>query len=267
MVGLTADHQVIELDPQSKVISLNGALTADAFAAHNYPDPGSNCDWLMNDGDKETGNDTLNCGDKGSSVTVVENTSSSDARFLKTVCVGRGHHQANFSYPSAQAPDVPKQGYISNLKDGTLSVLNNDPDSADFLSVVATINLAEPDKEEGMETPSVPNNAFPHGLVYSGVSGKVYNLNNGYGTIAVIDPKTHQIEQRIPFKGHSNLLVTPDGRYVIGRGADRKTNQDHVVAKLTILDVTTHEIVDSAELQDIYVSKYFFNAEGTRLYL
>lgn len=268
LVGLTGDRRVIELDPRSKEISVSDALTADAFAAHNYPDPGAPRDWLMNDGDKETGNDTLNCGDRGSSVTVIENTASADAKFLKTICVGRGHHQANFSYPSAQHPDVPKQAYISNLKDGTLSVIGNDPDNGDdYLNVVATINLAEPDREEGMNEATVPNNAFPHGLVYSGVSGKIYNLNNGYGTIAVIDPRSHRIEQRLPFKGHSNLLVTPDGRYVIGRGADRKSDPAHVVAKLTVLDVTSHEIVDSADLQDIYISKYFFNAEGTKLYL
>lgn len=268
LVGLSEDRQVILLDPKTKAVTVQEAFPIDAFPAHIYDDPSSNRDWFMNDGDKESGNDTLNCGDKGSSVTVVENTASSKAAFLKTVCIGRGHHQAAFSYASDLAADVPAQAYISNLKDGTLSVIGNDPaDSENYLKLTATINLAEPDKEDGMTSPTIPNNSFPHGLVYSQVSGKVYNLNNGYGTIAVIDPKTNEIEQHIPFKGHSNLLVTPDGRYVIGRGADRKSDAEHVVAKLTVMDVTTHEITDSVDLLDIYVSKYFFNAEGTKLYL
>lgn len=266
-IGLTENHEVITLEPKSKAISISKEFIPDAFPAHIYSDPVSNRDWFMNDGDKETGNDTLNCGDTGSSVTVVENTASSHARYLKTICVGRGHHQANFSYPSDAAPQVPKQAYVSNLIDGTLSVIGNDPEKSDsYLKVVATINLCEPEKD-GFDAPQIPNNAFPHGLAYSKVSGKVYNLNNGYGTIAVVDPVTHVIERRIPFKGFSNLFMSRCGRYVIGRGADRKSDANHVIAKLAVLDVTTEEVVSRLDLQDIYISKYFFNPEGNKLYL
>ncbi|MBI5450583.1 MAG: hypothetical protein HY940_04425 [Gammaproteobacteria bacterium] len=268
LVGLTESRQVILLDPKTKKIQIQPALPADAFPAHIYTDSQSGRDWFMNDGDKETGNDVLNCGDKGSSVTIIENTASNSARYLQTLCVGRGHHQANFSYPSPQAPAVPRQAYISNLKDGTLSVIGNDPARAsDYLQVLATINLAEIEREEGMTAPAVPNNSFPHGLVYSQVSGKVYNLNNGYGTVAVIDPHTHQIEQRLGFKGHSNLLITPDGRFIIGRGADRKSDPAHVLANLTVMDAAMLAVVDKQLLKDIYISKYFFNAEGSKLYL
>ena len=266
-IGLTEADQVITLDPQSKQISIESDFVADAFPAHIYSDPNSSCDWFMNDGDKESGNDTLNCGDQGSSVTVVENTASSAANYLKTICVGRGHHQCNFSYPSDAAPNVPHQTYVSNLKDGTLSVIGNDPaDTKNYLNVVATINLCEPGKD-GFDTPQIPNNAFPHGLAYSKVSGKVYNLNNGYGTIAVIDPVSHEIEQLIPFKGFSNLFISPCGRYVIGRGADRKSDADHVIAKMAVLDVTNNEVLDQIDLPDVYISKYFFNTEGSKLYL
>ncbi|HFE38009.1 MAG TPA: hypothetical protein ENK06_06265 [Gammaproteobacteria bacterium] len=264
-IGLTPDKKVVLLDPESKKLLFQSHFPEDAFAAHKYTDAHSNRDWFMNDGDKATGNDTLNCGDQGASVTVVENADSMEAKFLKTICVGRGHHQANFSFPSAAHPDTPRQAYISNLKDGTVSVIGNDPEKADYLSVIETIVLCEPEKETGSET--VPNNAFPHGLVFSPVSGKVYNLNNGYGTVAVIDPKTHKIEGRFDFKGHSNLFLSPCGRYVFGRGADRKTDKDHVIAKLTILDVLTHEVMDSVNIPDVYISKYFFNPEGSRLYL
>jgi len=263
-VGLTEDHQVIELDPVNKTLNIQDAFTADAFPAHIYSDPTSERDWFMNDGDKESGNDTLNCGDKGSSVTVVEHTNSSQVRYLKTICVGRGHHQATFSCPSAEQPDVPAQAYISNLKDGTISVVGNDPAKADsYLKVIATIDLLEADKEKT----AGENNAFPHGLVYSKLSGKVYNLNNGYGTIAIIDPHSHQIEQRLSLKGFSNLFMSPNGRYIIARGADRKSDPAHVIAKLAVLDVTTNEVVATADLPDIYISKYYFNPEGTRLYL
>ena len=263
-VGLTENQQVIELEPKSKEISIQDAFTADAFPAHIYSDPNSSRDWFMNDGDKESGNDTLNCGDKGSSVSVVDQTASANVKFLKTICVGRGHHQASFSYPSDVSPNVPNQAYISNLKDGTVSVIGNDPAKSDsYLNVIATIDLCESEKEKV----AGENNAFPHGLVYSKQSGKAYNLNNGYGTIAIIDPVTHQIEGRIELKGFSNLFMSPDGRYIIGRGADRKSDTDHVIAKLAVIDVTTHEIVTRCDLPDVYISKYYFNPEGRRLYL
>ena len=132
---------------------------------------------------------------------------------------------------------------------------------------MATINLCEPEKEEGKGGMTVPNNAFPHGLAYSPLTGKLYNLNNGYGTIAVIDPVSNAIEERIAFKGHSNLFAAPDGRHLIGRGADRKSDPEHVIGKLTVFDVATKAVVDKIDLPDIYISKYYFNPEGTRLYL
>lgn len=267
-IGLSEKREVILLDPATKAIRIEAAFPADAFPAHIYEDPTSERSWFMNDGDKQTGNDRLNCGDAGSSVTVVEHIDSSKARFLGTICVGRGHHQAAFSHPSDHAPDVPRRAYISNLKDGTLSVIGNDPAEAGaYLKLIATINLCEPEREEGISEATIPNNAFPHGLVYSSLTGKLYNLNNGYGNIAIIDPRSNEIEQRIPFKGHSNLFIAPGGRYIVGRGADRKSDPDHVVAKLSVLDVTDLGVTDRMDLQDIYISKYYFNGDGTRLYL
>ncbi len=267
LIGLTGDHRVILLDPKSKKININNALLKDAFPAHIYSDPRSNRDWFMNDGDKETGNDALNCGEEGSSVTVVENTGSPQVKWLGTLCVGRGHHQATFTFPSPSAPRVPQRVYISNLKDGTISVIGNDSmETASYLQVVATINLCEPEREEGGGM-TIPNNAFPHGLAYSPVTGKVYNLNNGYGTVAIIDPLSNTIEDRVAFKGYSNLFASPDGRYLIGRGADRKSDPNHAIGKLSVLDVTTKAVVGKLDLPDVYFSKYYFNPEGTKLYL
>ena len=265
-VGLNENHQAILLDPVNKALKIQDSFPEDAFPAHIYQEPNSNRAWFMNDGDKETGNDKLNCGENGSSVTVVENIDSNDAKFLKTICVGRGHHQANFCFPNDRHPEVPSYALISNLKDGTLSVIGNDPANNNYLTVVKTIDLCEPEKEDN-PTSTVPNNSFPHGLVYSSHSGKIYNLNNGYGTVAVIDPVSLEIESRFNYKGHSNLFISPGGRYVFGRGADRKSDPEHVIAKLSVFDTETNEIIDAIDIPDVYISKYFFNPEGTRLYL
>lgn len=267
LLGLTDAAGAVLLDPQTKGVRIASTFPCDAFPAHVYADPSSTRDWFMNDGDKESGNDRVNCGDKGSSVTVIEDSGSPGAKFLKTICVGRGHHQAAFTAPTATAPNVPMRACISNLNDGTISVIGNDPrDAATYLKLVATIDLSERDKEKDPSAPSIPNTAFPHGLAYSPSTGKLYNLNNGYGTIALIDPVTCQIEERINFKGHSNLFAVPGGRFLIGRGADRKTDPSHVIAKISVFDPTTKSIADKIDLRDIYLSKYFFNPEGTRLY-
>lgn len=268
LIGLAEDHRVVLLDPVSKEIQMKSSFPADSFPAHLYEDPYSSRDWFMNDGDKETGNDTLNCGDRGSSVTVVDRSGSAHAEWLGTICVGRGHHQAAFTSPATGASRVPQRAYISNLQDGTISVVGNDPnDSTTYLHVVDTINLCEPDKEDDVSEMLIPNHAFPHGLAFSPYSGMLYNLNNGYGTIALINPVTCAIEERVSFKGHSNMFASPDGRYLIGRGADRKSDPDHVIGKLSVFDVTTKSIVEKLDLTDIYISKYYYNPEGTKLYL
>lgn len=270
LVGLTPEAQVVLLDPKTKAIRYSASFPCDAFAAHVYSeknsDPLHSRDWYMNDGEKPHGNDTINCGDNGSSVTAMENANTTQAKYVGTVCVGRGHHQAAFTAPSAQAPKVPRCTYISNLNDGTISIIGNDAaDKASYMKLLGSINLCEADKEDG-KVDAIPNNAFPHGLAYSPLTGKVYNLNNGYGTLLTIDPLTMKIEARIAIKGFSNAFMVPGGRYLIGRGADRKSEPQHAIGKMAVLDVTTMQIVAKLDLPDIYLSKYYFNLDASKLY-
>ncbi len=269
LIGMTPERRVVLLNPSTKETHIETAFPSDGFPAHLYADPYSSRDWFMNDGDKDTGNDTLNCGYTGSSVTVIANTTCRlDVQYLNTICVGRGHHQAAFTPPSS---GVPRRAYISSLNDGTISVIGDDDKDTDtYLKLLATINLCEPEHEQG-SADKIPNSAFPHGLAYSSITSKLYNLNSGYGTLVVIDPLTNIIETRISLKGYSNLFAVPDnkksGHYLIARGADRKTDPHHVIAKIAVFDTTTHTIVDHLDLPDIYFSKYYFNAEGTKLYM
>jgi len=265
-IGVTAQKQAVIMDPKSKQISVQSDFPCDAFAAHDYPEPNSHRVWFMNDGDKETGNDTLNCGDQGSSVTVIENAGHDTAHWIGTVCVGRGHHQALFVKPSADDADALKRVYISNLVDGSISIIDNDPaDNTTCLSNIGTINLFNAQSDDAGQ--SQPNKAFPHGLCYSHISKKLYCLCNGYGDIAVIDPASLQLERRIAFTGHSNLFATPDGRFLIGRGADRKSDDEHVMAFISVYDVENDVVCDRMNLPDIYISKYFFSPQGETLYL
>jgi len=268
-LGVTGDAKAILLDPVSKGVQVSDALPSDAVPAYAYRDPAGQSLWFMNDGDEETGCDELNCGTRGSSVTVVRNTGndSQPAEFLATVCVGRGHHVTTFTGPSPQAPEVPQNAYVSNLLDGTISVIGNNPADTDtYLKVFGTINLHDPKRDKDAGTPEL-NNAFPHGKVFSSYYGMLYSLNNGYGTVNVIEPVSNKIIETLPLPVSSNLLLSPNGRYIIGKGADRKSDPEHVMGRLTIMDAGAGQTMGTLDLPDFYPSTYRFNADGTKLYV
>jgi len=83
----------------------------------------------------------------------------------------------------------------------------------------------------------------------------------------IVNPRSQAIERTLAFKGHSNLFMAGDGRFAIGRGADRKRDPLHVIARISAFDVTTEQIVDSIDVPDVYISKYFINPESPKLYL
>lgn len=264
-LGISENHSTYLLDPQLGKISTVRECPVDVVPHYAYRDPDSGRLWYSNDGDDETGHDPIACPAGGAPVFVME--SGSAVRRLTSACIGRGHHVATFTFPSRAHPTVPKYAFVSNLLDGTICVFGNDPSQADtFLKIVGTIDLIEPEKEKSA-TPDNPNNAFPHGMVYSPVTGKVYNLNNGYSTIAVMDPITLSITHRITLKKCSNLLLDPTGRYVIAKGADRKTNTDHVLGQLAVVDLATETVVTTLEIPDFYPSTFRFDPDGKKLFV
>ena len=250
-------------DPVLKQINTLTALPKDSPAGYAYHDPKQNWAWIVNDGDKETGTDHMNCGEHGSSVSVF-NTSSTPT-FVKTICLGKGHHVCCF-VPADPTNQIRACVYISNLMDGSISVVNNEPSSHTYLEVVNRISLADVKRDEnGSE--GIPNQSFPHGMVYSQLSHKVYSLNNGYETIAVINPATHVIENVIESPQSSNLLIHPNGRYIVSKGVDRDSDPDHLTGILSVLDVVTGTRLQTLRLPDIYPSTYKFNLEGSQLFL
>ena len=264
-LGVNGKGEALIMDPATQTISNTLAVPADARFAYAYRDPGSNRVWFVNDGDKD-GNDTLLCNGQGSSVSIVAKNDD-EAVAMETLCIGRGHHMTTFTGPIDGAENIPARAFSSNLKDGTLSIIGNDPnDAVSFLKIIATINLFDP-RFEKKGSDDLPNNAFPHGIEFSPLTGKVYNLNNGYGTIAVIDPLSHEVENTIEMKVSSNLLLSRCGRFLIGKGADRKGDPDHVMGRLSVVDVIKGELVTVLDVEDFYPSVYRFNPKGDKLYV
>ncbi|MBI1195631.1 MAG: hypothetical protein GC138_07285 [Gammaproteobacteria bacterium] len=265
-IGLDDEGRCLMTERGTGEITRNDAFLATSRADYAYPDLRQDRLWFVSDGDPKTGCDAATCGDQGSSVTIVSR-GGAGAEVLKTLCVGKGHHVTAFVYPDQNHGDFAPKAYVSNLVSGSISVVGNDPsDASTYLQIIKTINLLEADRDPE-SGPDGDNNAFPHGKVYSPVTGRVYCLNNGYGTIAVIDPVTDEIENRLTLKQSSNLLLSPDGRYLVGKGADRKTDPDHVIGVLTLIDVASGETVCKLDLPDIYPSTYRFNPAGDRLYV
>lgn len=260
-IGLTQEGAVLLLDPATKAIDEVDALPLDAHPAYAYPDHANGRLWFVNDGDEETGNDTLNCPNGGSTVYVIENRNP--PKFLKMLCVGRGHHVTAY----VDKPHDKKITFVTDLLDGTIHIVGNDPRDKDaFLNVIGKINLCEPEKEKS-KSEQIPNNAFPHGMVFSPKTGLVYNLNNGYGTIAVMNPKSLAITNRIELKGCSNLLLHPDGETIVAKGADRKSNSEHVIGKLAVISAAAERVLNIRDIPDIYPSTFRFNPSGTKLYV
>ncbi len=267
LIGMQNDQTVLVMDPVNKQVQRLTRLPIDTRPDYAYLDSDGGTYWLVSDGDKDSGADALTCGGSGSPVTAIKTSPVHGAEIIKTLCVGRGHHVTVFTAPTAQAPQVPRRAFSSNLNDGTISVIGNDPkDTATYLKILSTINLCDARHEDGKRE-TVPNNAFPHGMAYSPLTGKVYNMNNGYGTVVVIDPVKNTIEASVAMKTSSNLLLDPAGRFLVGKGVDRKSNPEHVIGRLSVMDGVSNTLVKVIDLPDVYPSVYRFSADGKKLYV
>jgi len=265
-IGLAADDAVIQMDANSQAIKHDETFLAESYVPYAYPHYDGDTHWYSYDGDKESGEDRQACPHGGAPMLVVRNNGES-AEIVKMVCLGRGHHVVTFSAPTETSTEIPKYAFVSNLLDGNIVVLGNDPaDAEHYLQVIKIIDLCEPDKEKSGEH-CTPNNAFPHGMAFSPLTGKVYSLNNGYASIVVIDPVSLEIDSRLQMKKSSNLLLSHDGRYLIGKGADRKTDPEHVIGHISVVDVMSGNTEASFDLPDVYPSTYRFNRDGSKLYV
>ena len=260
-LNANADGTAVMMEAESKEISVQQEIPADAFGIYYYPDTHQEVLWCTIDGESKTGSDPVNCPDNGAAVIAMKGNGL-ETRVLKTICLGRGHHVVT----TVNQDGLSKKSFISSLLDGILSVIDNDPASDSYLEIIDTVNLCQNDKEKDAKD-SVPNNAFPHGMAYSPVTKKIYCLNNGYANINVVDPESHKIEAFIDMNLSSNLLLSPDGKFLIGKGADRKGNQDHVMGRLSVVDVQTQKMETELDLQDIYPSTYRFTPDGKKLYV
>jgi YVTN family beta-propeller protein len=291
-VNVTANNQIAAIDPlvEGNPV-LENFLPSGTSPVHAGRDPSDGTlIWVMNDGDATSGA-CATAGPGGtavSSVTVIQNhtvpgggggsTVDTLGEVRAEVCVGRGHHKVTFSYPSTDHPGAPRRAFVSNITDGTVSVIDANPASPTFAAVIATLDLCDSAKESAPcdANPATANEAEPHGIAYSPVSGLVYNSNEGYGTVAVIDAESatlFDVDASTPgvidaidigFVGKAH--VSPNGHFLVVVGVDTTSNAAHVTGKLSVVNVADHTF-QTADLPDITPDSFEFTPDGDKLYV
>lgn len=280
-VNVTANNQVAAIDP---IVAgepvLKNFLPVGTKPVHGYRDPSDGTlIWTLNDGNATSGA-CKTAGPGGTatnSVTVIQNHEVGGGGgggggqttlgiVLKEICVGRGHHKAAFSHPSADQPDVLRRAFVSNITDGTVSVIDGEPTSANYLAVIATIDLCDAAKQTCDADLTTPNGAVPHGMDYSPVSGKVYNANVGYGTVSVIDAKTAAIDATVDVGFANKAHVSPDGRFLVVKGTDTKSDAAHVIGRLSVVNVADNAVM-TINLPDLHPDSFEFTPDGAKLYV
>ena len=288
-VNLGSTNQTAALDPIGASATFKKFIQVGQRPVHIYREsPDGTRIWVLNDSDSKTGVDTVtpacNTAQAGS-VSVIQNhdeggdETGNAGAVLATICVGKGHHKAAFSVPGAAgspAETVPIRAFVSSIKDGTITVIDNDPASTNYLKVISTINLCDQSKEPATTPPTVcpavPNSAGPHGMFYSPVSGKIYNNNETYGTVNVINPSfdpaapSSAIEQTFDLGAGlaGATYLSPDGRFIIVRGA--QSNASGVTGKLTVIDVTNNSRT-TVDLPNVNPADLVFTSDGKTLYI
>ncbi len=281
-VNVTGANLVAAIDPIGDQVLLEKNLAAGIRPVHSFLDPEGTRVWVMNDGDREDGVDSVNCSGSAS-VTVIQNhgngaedgdaattsaapeNSGQPGEVVTTLCVGRGHHKATFSFPSDDHPDTPHRTFVSNIKDGTVSVIDNDPESADYLTVIATLDLCDATTDACDDDLTTANGSIPHGIDFSPHTGKVYNANVGYGTVSIIDPLGGVVESVIDVGFANKAHVSPNGHFLVVKGNDT-SDANHITGKLAVVDLEDESFF-TIDIPNVYPDSFLFTPDGTKLYV
>ena len=294
--------KVAAIDP------INGAtpifrtnLTAGVRPVHIYRDPtNGEVIWSMNDAittnTATPGDDTINCNSpnrvggpiEGGSVTIIHNShqgpGADNPEVEATVCLfADGHKVTAFSQPTATDSTISRRAFVSSEDAGEIAVIDNEPASTTKYRMIRRIDMCNPQKETcDPENPTgtiafTPNGSAPHGIRWSKSTGKIYSIQEGYGEIAEIDPKTFDITNRIDLAGtpYTAFGISPDGRFLLLRGEATSPQQ---AIKLGVIDLqATPPVRTDFNITELNgttngsfssgSSSFKFSPDGNRFYL
>ena len=271
---------------------------------HIYRDPtNGQVIWTMIDGDAATGlddvaatipdtNTVVDCSlTDGGSVTIIHNShipsSGLVPEIIGKVCLyAKGHKVTAFS----SGTGGPNRAFVSSEVSGEIAVIDNEPTIAgvanpNYLKLIDRIDLCDSTKETvaatcnpeigfPVTTAFTPNNSTPHGIRFSKASKKVYSIQEGYHTIAEIDPDALVVTRTLDLAGtpYTSFGITPDGKYLFLRGVDIATNATSLLGKTAIVDLVNSPlnplaIIPFTDLQNIVPAGFKFAPDGKRLYM
>jgi len=303
-VNLGEGNKVATIDPLSGATPIHeDNLPTGTRPVHIYRDPtdGERV-WSMNDGDRTNGNDSINCGEVGTSVTVLKNShigsggSPPSVVGTPTCTLASGHGVIAFSQPTATDANIPKYAAVTNEKGGQMAFLDNNQASATYRQMIARLDLCTASGQAGLNPPGLPcddetstiltipftpNGSNPHGIRWSKLTGKIYSMQTVYDEIIEVDPNlivpgpgnnTTAITRRLSLADIPNvsLGITPDGRFLFLRWGDIATDPDHIIGKLAVVDLTVGgplTITALPDLIDVVPSTFKFTPDGQRMYL
>lgn len=302
-VNLGAGNKVATIDPLSGATPIfEASLATGTRPVHIYRDPtDGEVIWSMNDGDATNGNDSINCGGVGTSVTVLHNSHTGPGGnppfVVGTTCtLASGHGVTAFSQPTATDANIPKYAAVTNEKGGQMAFLDNVETSPTYRSMVARLDLCTDAGQAGLipaglpcdseavtalNVPFTANGSNPHGIRWSKHSGKIYSIQTAYGEIIEVDPNLivpgpgHNqtaITRRLSLTGtpYTSYGITPDGKFLFLRGRDISADPNHILGKLAVVDLTVGgplAITELPDLLDVVPSTFKFTPDVQRMYL
>lgn len=238
---LGAANKVATIDPLTAATPVHEVnLPVGTRPVHLYRDRNDGeVMWIMNDGDNAPatttpGDDVVNCAAQGGgSVTVIHNSHLGPGAVIpqveKTICLlADGHKVTAFS-----GDGVPKRAFVSSEVGGEIAVIDDDEASANYLVMIARIDLCNTGKEATLPTPATcnpenptgttaftPNNAGPHGIRWSTLTKKVYSIREGYHDIVEVDPVSFTITNTFDLAGtpYTSYGISSDGKHLLLRG-------------------------------------------------
>jgi len=241
--------------PTTMTTDVNGDPTMTRFV-HTYMDPDHKYLWMNNDG-------VDNAVD--SSFRIDIDPASADYLSHDEIVVGHGHKKSTFAYPDSAGAAAMTLFVTHNLQEQSISVIDNDPTSANFLQVIQTVDLSN----------GIPFQNTVHGMGFSTVSGHIYTgVTPGIDkAVSILDattgsaPLNHALimagmdmaANEIPAAGY--VKVSPGGRWVMTVGYVNETGY------LSIIDATTDTVTDVIELGNLSASSLNIadmDIEGTR---
>ena len=287
-------NKVAALDPINAATPIHRTnLPAGVRPVHIYRDPtNGEVVWSMNDtittNTTTPGDDTINCNNparpggpvEGGSVTIIHNShqgpGADNPEVQATVCLlADGHKVAAFSQPTATDATILRRAFVSSETAGEIAVIDNEPNSSTKYQMIRRIDMCNSQKETcNAENPTgttafTSNGSAPHGIRWSKLTGKIYSIQEGYGEIAEIDPKTFDITNRIDLTGtpYTSFGISPDGRFLLLRG----DTPSPTGTKLGVIDLGTannpRTDFSIPELAGTAPGAFKFSPDGKRFYI